>query len=121
MNVGKIKDLLDERFEKIRSELWDTIKPKDHDRDFDKALDHAWAEYLNGVDCEVVDQDDIVEEFENLFNHSSKTRVCVSLNEINGKRFGAFYSDSYVLIPTQLAEKVLVLGWFPDKWSPESS
>ena len=76
--TNKLLDLLDERFEKIRSQLWDTLKPKDHDSDFDRALDALWAEYLNGIDCEVVDQDDIVEDFENLFNFSSRTRVCRS-------------------------------------------
>jgi len=81
-------------------------------------LDALWAEYLNGIDCEVVDQDDIVEDFENLFNFSSRTRVCISMSRINNKRPGVFFQDTYVLIPKQLAEKVLVLGWFPDKWSP---
>lgn len=121
MNTNKIKSLLDERFEKIRSELWDKLKPRDHDSEFDKALDVAWVSYLNRIDCEVVDQDDIVEEFENLFNYSSRTRICVNLADIYSKRPGIFFQDTYVLVPKQLAEKAIILGGLPDEWSPETS
>lgn len=107
MNLSKIKDILSLRYEKIRSDLWDRLKPKDHDRNFEKELDAAWAEYLNGIDCEVLDPDDIVDEFEDLFNYSSKIRICIG------------FEDSFVLIPNQLAEKALILGGLPDSWFPE--
>lgn len=121
MNTNKIRDLLEDRFEKIRSDLWDKLKPKDHDRNFDKELDLAWVAYLNRVDCEVVDQEDIVEEFENLFNNSAKTRICVNLAEIETRRPGMYFQDTWVLIPKKLAEKAIILGGLPDEWTPETS
>lgn len=114
MNTNKIKDILSLRYEKIRSDLWDRLKPKDHNGDFDRSLEAVWVEYLNGIDCEVVHPDDILEEFENLFNYSSKTRICVLLDDL---LFGE--ETYYILMPKQLAEKALVLDGLPDFWSPE--
>lgn len=100
MNINKIADLLQERFDKIKS----LFNPAEYN--FERVVDMAWVEYLNGIDCEVVDQEDIVEDFENLFNHSAKSRVCIP---------SSFY-DTYVLMPKELAEKALILGGLPDTW-----
>lgn len=121
-DISELKSFLEIRLEKIRSELWDKLKPIEHDREFDKALNARWVEYLNGIDCLLLDQDDIVEDFENLFNISAQLRICIpwtfrsppsAKNYVDG--------DIYVLMSKELAEKALVLGWLPDNWFSETS
>lgn len=101
VQVQKICEMLNERLEKIRS------------RALPGNLINLWGEYLAGIDCEVLNEDEAREEFESLFNYSARTRICVS--------FSHTYSHTYILVPKELAEKALVLGGLPDEWSPETS
>ena len=72
-------------------------------------LQSAWYNYLNGLDCTVIDKDDILEDFESIVNSSAQGRVCV---------YDKNYKD-YILVPMELARKAVVLGGLPDSWFPE--
>lgn len=112
IHIQKIRDMLKERMEKIKNDLGGKAGPlglfPGHSL-ASRSFEQTWLGYLNGIDCEVLDEDEARDEFEDLFNHSAQTRICVSF----------FYS--YILVPKELAEKALALGGLPDHFCPESS
>lgn len=103
IHIQKIRHMLKERMEKIRNDLGGPH------RSASRSLEQEWLGYLNGIDCEVLDEDEARDEFEDLFNYSAQTRICVS------------FFHSYILMPKELAEKTLVLGGLPDHLCPEIS
>jgi hypothetical protein len=100
--VNKLAELFFAR----HADLWIRLSPVTTG-----GLQSAWAEYLNGLDCTVIDRDDILEDFESIVNSSAQGRVCV---------YDKTYKD-YILVPKELAMKALVLGGLPDSWFPEGS
>jgi hypothetical protein len=106
--LDKIRSFLEDRHKRTSSELWERLRPNERDAAFEHALEAAWAEYLNAIDCQVLYDDDVLEDFEHLFNNLSETSFCVLMNGL------------YLLVPKKLAEKALILGGLPDFWSPDS-
>lgn len=108
-SVDKLTEIFSDRFESIRSDLWDD----DHlpDRQFERKLEEAWADYLNGLGCTYLDKSDILNDFQAIANRSVQGRVCIYDEE----------SDEYILVPIGLAKKALVLGGLPDQWFPEEA
>jgi hypothetical protein len=110
-SIKKLSTLFEDRYESLRSDLWDRLNPKDHSDLFERAVEEAWAERLNGLDCAVLDHSDILEDFQDIVNKSAQGRVC-------------FYSEDsqgFILVPLELAKKALVLGGLPDSWFPEEA
>lgn len=110
-SVDKLTEIFSDRFERIRSDLWDRLKPKDYSGSFERKLDESWADYLNGLDCTYLDKSDILNDFQAIANRSVQGRVCIYDEE----------SDEYILVPIGLAKKALVLGGLPDQWFPEEA
>jgi hypothetical protein len=102
MIVNKLAELFSAR----HKDLWTKLAPTGR-----AAFQIAWAEYLNGLDCTVIDKDDILDDFESIVNSSAQGRVCV---------YDKNYKD-YILVPMELARKAVVLGGLPDSWFPEGS
>lgn len=111
-SVDKLTKIFSDRFERIRSDLWDRLKPKkDHDESFARAVTEAWADYVNGLDCIFLDKSDILYDFRDIANRSVQGRVCIHDEE----------ADEYILVPLGLAKKALILGGLPDQWFPEEA
>lgn len=108
MMVNKLAEMFEYRHSKLQSDLFDRLGIKGYT---EVVVDEYWAEYLNGLDCTVIDRDDILEDFESIVNSSAQGRVCV---------YDKNYKD-YILVPKELAMKALVLGGLPDSWFPEGS
>lgn len=109
-SVDKLTEIFSDRFEKVRSDLWDRLKPKkDYDESFVRSLTEAWADYVNGLNCIFLDKSDILDDFQTIANRSVQGRVCIIDEE----------ADEYILVPLELAKKALILGGLPDSWFPE--
>ena len=100
MIVNKLAEL----FSASHKDLWRRLEPVTT-----SGLESAWYNYLNGLDCTVIDKDDILEDFESIVNSSAQGRVCV---------YDKNYKN-YILVPKELARKAVVLGGLPDSWFPE--
>lgn len=111
--VERLKKIIDAKHTELVNKLWDEVKPVNWTPSFEAVLDSRWCEYLNGLDCTVVTEDDILEDFESIVNYSAQGRVCVSMDDEGGKL--------HILVPKGLAEKALVLGGLPESWFPEGS
>lgn len=109
--IEKLNLLFGDRYESLRSEMWNRLKPKDHSGPFNRKLEEAWADCLNGLDCTVLDPSDILEDFRDIANKSVQGRVCL----------GPWENDEYILVPLELAKKALILGGLPDQWFPEEA
>jgi len=109
MKLDNIKKMFSDRHSSLVDSLWTSLAPGDWSNSFQRKVDEAWAEYLNGLDCTVLGEQEILEDLENIVNHSAQGRICISLEE------------EYILVPNELAEKALVLGGLPDSWFPEKA
>lgn len=70
-----------------------------------------WVELLNSHDCTVLTIEDIKESFQDLINFDSSVKSGLCVSDPHGRSIGVF---QYVIVPREFAEKVLVLGGFPD-------
>jgi hypothetical protein len=104
MIVNKLAELFSAR----HADLWRRLEPSMNAGSLVR-MQYAWYNYLNGLDCTVIDKDDILEDFESIVNSSAQGRVCV---------YDKNYKD-YILVPKELARKAVVLGGLPDSWFPE--
>lgn len=111
MNTSKISSLLEDKYLSIESDLWDKIRPKDWGPDFQRSMEEAWCGYLNGLDLTILTHEDIRYDFESIVNHSAQGRVCVSIERPSNNENDA----AFVLIPKELAERILILGYLPEK------
>lgn len=109
MNIEKIRKILEDKYERMRSELWDEMKPEDYSSKFARKMDEFWTEYMNSLDCILITDEDIKEDLEGIINNSSRGRVCIRMGEED-----LCDEDLYILMPQELADKVLVLGGLPD-------
>jgi hypothetical protein len=106
MNVKKIREMLRQKYREILA--GQSVTPRSRAN----AEDDLWL-YLNGLDCTVLDSGEIHDDFEDIVNYSVQGRVCVRLPLRMGE-------VNYILMPKELAQKVVVLGGLPDHWSPEN-
>lgn len=65
-----------------------------------------WSVYMNFLDCTLVDQEDLLENFDEMVNFGSLVResVCVK-DPCDGSGF--------IMVPKELSQKVIVLGALP--------
>lgn len=105
MNPEKIRQILDDKHTELTERLWERLNPVHWTPKFEAELDSAWIEYLNGLDCTVLDHEEILEDFEGIVNHSAQGRVCVSMMDEGNK--------IHILMPMEVAERALALGGLP--------
>lgn len=94
--MTKLQDILDKRYAEV---IGDSDDP-----------DEDWILFLNGIDCSVLSMEHIVENFPDIMNFDSSVRNGVCLHDPHGYENGI---TSYVFMPRDLAEKILVLGDLP--------
>lgn len=75
------------------------------------ALTSKWVEFLEGHNCVVLDSEYINSDFKNIVNFDSCVRGGLCVRDPNGVDSGV---EQYVIVPRDFAEKVLVMGGFPD-------
>ena len=113
LDIGEIKDLLLARYEGIKNRVWhenESLTPFNNQQ-LQEKVDEAWASYINGIDCVVLSFSEIRDDFQDIINYSSQGRVCIDMDDDN---------TPYILMPKELAQKIVVLGSLPDHWSPEN-
>lgn len=93
----KLQDLFNIKCEEV------TGKSEDPEED--------WILYLNKHDSMVLAQEDIVENFPHLVNFDSRIRSSVCIEDPCEYTWGS--DRTYILVPREFAEKVLVLGHLP--------
>lgn len=111
IHTDRLREILDLKHTEILNQLWERLKPIHWTPGFESRLEEEWTEYLNGLDCTVVEDDELLEDLETIINFSAQGRVCVSMDNEGGKL--------HILVPRELAEKALVLGGLPESWFPE--
>lgn len=109
VEIGEIKDMLTAKKESIRNKIW---RKPEWDTSLHRKVEEEWVAYLNGIDCIIITDADIRYEFADIINYSAKGRVCIDLEDLE---------TPYVLMPEELAQKVVVLGSLPDTWCPEKA
>lgn len=72
--------------------------------------DEAWTSFLNGHDCNVIVEEDILDDLPHFLNHQIRKRDVVCINDPHSGESGM---QSYILVPRDLAEKAVVLGHLP--------
>ena len=113
MNPEKLRCILDDKHTELTERLWERLRPVDWTSKFEAQLDSEWIEYLNGLDCTVLDHEEILEDFEGIVNHSAQGRVCVSMIahfRVGDKEEG---NKIHILIQMEVAERALALGGLP--------
>lgn len=104
-HIDRLRRILDDKHTELTERLWERLRPVDWTPKFETQLDSEWIEYLNGLDCTVLDHEEILEDFEGIVNHSAQGRVCVStMDEGN---------EIHILMPVEVAERALALGGLP--------
>ena len=78
-----------------------------------QSLDEGWVGFLEGHDCVVMAMEEIKNEFQDLVNFDSCLRegLCVPDPHSAYTKAG---DERFIIIPRQFAEKVLVMGGFPN-------
>jgi hypothetical protein len=102
MNIEKLGDLFESKYQAIAERRWNQKRPPDWSEGFEREVEEAWVEYLNRLDCTVIGRDEILEDFEHIVNHSARGRVCVTVDE------------NHILVPVSVAERALALGFLPE-------
>lgn len=108
MNIEKLTGFFSSKYVSIVDKIWNERKPPDWTEAFESEVEESWVEYLNGLDCIVIDRYEILEDFEDIFNYSSRGRYCITLNK------------NYILVPFSIAERAFALGFLPESLCPES-
>lgn len=101
VNVQKLQRAFDASWKRVESgdrpeSILHTVRGPLFASDF-------WTCYMNSLDCLLVDREDLLENFDEMvnFGKSVKENVCLR-NPCN--------EGDFILVPKDLAEKVLVLG-----------
>ena len=74
-------------------------------------LDVEWVEFLEKHNCVVITSEDIRESFQHIINFDSSVKEGICLVDPHGTEVGM---EQFVIVPRDFAEKLLVLGGFPD-------
>lgn len=65
-----------------------------------------WTVYMNSLDCLLVDEEDLTENFDDMVNFGKAVKEGVCLKD-------PCSDGAFILVPKELAEKTLVLGDLP--------
>lgn len=103
-----------ERLEGIfRSRYGDmvSLSPRPSLAALDGTVEDEWIEFLNKHDCSVMNLEDIKDSFQDMINFDGAVRNGLCVSDPHGRSIGVF---QFVIVPREFAEKVLVMGGFPD-------
>ena len=95
-SMTKIQNIFDKKYAEV---IGDSDDP-----------DEDWILFLNGIDCSVLSMEYIVQDFPHVMNFDSSVRNGVCLYDPHGDENGI---TSYIFVPRDFAEKILVLGDMP--------
>lgn len=102
VTVRKLQILFDEAWGRIRSGSRPAsvdctpISTPMPDGDF-------WTVYMNFLDCLLVDEEDLLENFDDMVNFGKSVKESVCLKD-------PCSDGAFIFVPKEFAEKVLVLG-----------
>jgi len=74
-------------------------------------VDEEWTEFLEKYNCVLMNDEDIKNRFQDIINFDSCIKNGICLVDPLGSEIGV---EQYVIVPREFAEKLLVLGGFPD-------
>lgn len=74
-------------------------------------VESEWIEFLDRHNCVVMGIEDIKFRFQDIINFDSCVKEGICLVDPHGAEVGL---EQYVIVPREFAEKLLVLGGFPD-------
>jgi len=98
--VERLQAFFKERYEWILAGNIPTCV--DQEEDIRAGSEWHWTIFMNHFDCLVVDEGDLLESFQEMVNFGEAVRTHVCLRNPTG--------DGFVLVPPELAERVLVMG-----------
>ena len=75
------------------------------------SVEMEWVEFLEKHNCVVITSEDIKDSFQHIINFDSSIKEGICLNDPHGVEIGM---EQFVIVPRDFAEKLLVLGGFPD-------
>lgn len=98
-----------ERLQSLFDDAWDRIVAGERSvgvscgPDYKPNDEEFWTLYMNSLDCLILDEEDLLENFDEMVNFGSsvRERVCLK-NPCN--------TEGFILVDKGLAEKILVLG-----------
>lgn len=96
-SVARLQDILLSRFGEMVG-IYDNVEAE-------------WVEFLEKHNCVVITSEDIKDSFQHIINFDSSVRNGVCLIDPYGNEIGV---EQFVIVPREFAEKLLVLGGFPD-------
>lgn len=106
-SVEKLTEIFGIKWNELRKKKWEEQPaPWCRDRDeyeFQCQFEAYWAEYLNGLNCEIVANDP--EELVHMWNYGSNKETIAIVNPED--------ETTWIFVPKELAEKVLVLDELP--------
>jgi len=109
-SIERLKGIFRDRYGSMVAVHWQTtaLNPMFGNLPTYQSLDEGWVVFLDGHDCVVMSLAEIKNSFQDLVNFDSCLRegLCVPDPHSSGCRF--------IIVPRQFAEKVLVMGGFPD-------
>lgn len=74
-------------------------------------VESEWIQFLEKHNCVVMEIEDIRGRFQDIINFDSCVKEGICLIDPYGAEVGL---EQYVIVPREFAEKLLVLGGFPD-------
>lgn len=95
--VNRLEDIFGSRYENLVSAYDD--------------LETEWIEFLEKHNCVVMTSEDINDNFQDIINFDSRVRDGICLIDPHSTEIGMV---QFVIVPRDFAEKLLVLGGFPD-------
>ena len=133
MNTEKLAEIFEGKFESILHgdgalmlQNVPLTKAEMDSRGFSNLLiatvSRLWVDFLNEIDCRVIEKDEILEDFPRIFN-CAQNLVCIG-NPLGERRLwtgvGARldFEPYFILVSKELAERALVLGGLPETWPP---
>jgi hypothetical protein len=103
--VRKLRDLFASKMQEVCTK----VNPAGHGGKLSPEEYNAWHNYLNNtLSLEVVDVEEGGQP--GVYRLSGQAKVVRIMNPSNAVGMG----NEFIVIPYEIAEKILVLGWFPD-------
>jgi hypothetical protein len=109
--VDKLTEIFEKKHDELRKKRWNNPPPKygeewenEYEYDFQIQFEAEWAEYLNGLNCNVVDNDP--EELVQMWNYGNKETIMIVNPEDE---------RSWIFVPKDLSDKALVFGELPSR------
>jgi hypothetical protein len=103
--VDKLTEIFEKKHNELRKKKWNVFEMSEKSEyEFQIQFEADWAEYLNGLNCNVVDNDP--EELVHMWNYGNKETIMIVNPEDE---------RTWIFVPKDFSEKVLVLGELPSR------